>query len=73
MNARYAGVCLLDNPYHIDGVYDYEIPVDLWEEVTVGRFVTVPFGIRNQLRISEIGLDLRVSFLNPDKFLGNGH
>ncbi len=69
MNARYAGVCLLDNPYHIDGIYDYEIPVDLWEEVTVGRFVTVPFGIRNQLRIGLVSEIRDTSAYKMTKFI----
>lgn len=52
MSIRYAGVCLLDNPYHIDGIYDYGIPAEMEESVTLGSFVTVPFGIRNQLRLA---------------------
>ncbi|MBQ8212774.1 MAG: primosomal protein N' [Clostridia bacterium] len=44
----FAGVCLLDNPYSIDGIYDYEIPPHLAEEVVPGAFVTVPFGISNR-------------------------
>ena len=48
----YAGVCILDNPYHIDGIYDYEIPVELGDSVTPGRLVTVPFGVRNHVRLA---------------------
>ena len=47
-----AGVCLLDNPFPIDGIYDYRIPQDLGEEVRVGTFVTVPFGTANRHRIA---------------------
>ena len=50
MIPQFAGVCLLDNPYHIDGTYDYAIPAEMRESVTPGVFVTVPFGVRNQLR-----------------------
>ncbi len=44
----YAGVCLLDNPFAIDGVYDYRIPEELEGEVIPGVFVTVPFGTANR-------------------------
>ena len=45
-----AGVCLLDNPFPIDGIYDYRIPEELAEEICPGCFVIVPFGIANQRR-----------------------
>ena len=45
-----AGVCLLDNPFPIDGEYDYRIPEELQGEVSVGRFVSVPFGTANRKR-----------------------
>ncbi len=45
---RCAGVCLLDNPFTIDGVYDYRIPEELLDEVHEGVFVTVPFGTANR-------------------------
>ena len=47
-----AGVCLLDNPFHIDGVYDYKIPQWLAEDVREGSFVTVPFGVANHRRMA---------------------
>ena len=47
-----AGVCLLDNPFPIDGVYDYRIPEELLEEVHPGVFVTVPFGTANHRRLA---------------------
>ena len=50
MTAQYAAVSLLDAPYHIDGLYDYAIPPEIREAVLPGVFVTVPFGIHNQLR-----------------------
>jgi primosomal protein N' (replication factor Y) len=43
-----AGVCVLDNPYAIDGIYDYRIPQELTEDVRPGVFVTVPFGTVNR-------------------------
>lgn len=49
---RYAGVCLLDNPYSIDGIYDYVIPEELAGEIFAGSFVTVPFGTANQRRLA---------------------
>jgi len=49
---RIAGVRLLDNPYFIDGVYDYRIPPELEDEVSVGGFVTVPFGRSNVMRLA---------------------
>ncbi len=45
-----AGVCLLDNPFPIDGIYDYRIPRELAEEIHLGSFVVVPFGIANHRR-----------------------
>ncbi len=47
-----AGVCLLDNPFPIDGIYDYRIPSELAEQVLVGTFVTVPFGTANRRRLA---------------------
>ena len=47
-----AGVCLLDNPFSIDTIYDYRIPEELTQEVAVGAFVTVPFGIANHRRLA---------------------
>ncbi len=52
MSGRYAGVCLLDNPFPIDGVYDYRIPEELAEDVKRGVFVTVPFGTANHRRLA---------------------
>ena len=50
--SRFAGVCLLDNPFSIDGVYDYVIPEELAGEISAGSFVTVPFGTANQRRLA---------------------
>ena len=49
-----AGVCLLDNPFSIDGVYDYRVPEELEQEARPGAFVTVPFGTANQRRLALI-------------------
>ena len=43
-----AGVCVLGNHFSEDGVYDYAIPPEMGDAVYAGRFVTVPFGIRNR-------------------------
>ncbi|MBR3895021.1 MAG: primosomal protein N' [Clostridia bacterium] len=45
-----AGVCLLENPFPIDGIYDYRIPEELAEDIHLGSFVVVPFGIANNRR-----------------------
>ena len=50
--SRFAGVCLLDNPYSIDGIYDYVIPEELAGDISAGSFVTVPFGTANQRRLA---------------------
>ncbi len=52
MHAEVAGVCLLDNPFPIDGIYDYRIPSELDGQVVVGAFVTVPFGTANHRRLA---------------------
>ena len=52
LRAQYAGVCLLDNPFPIDGIYDYRIPEELESEVAPGAFVTVPFGTANHRRLA---------------------
>lgn len=52
MSMHYAGVCLLDNPFSIDEIYDYAIPEELECEVRPGTFVTVPFGTANHRRIA---------------------
>lgn len=52
MNAEVAGVCLLDNPFPIDGIYDYRIPAELSEQLVVGAFVMVPFGTANHRRLA---------------------
>ncbi len=50
--SNYAGVSLLDNPFSIDGIYDYRIPEELAQDVCPGSFVTVPFGTANHRRLA---------------------
>ena len=45
---QYAGVYILDVPYHIDKIYDYYIPADLVGKILPGQFVTLPFGNSNR-------------------------
>ena len=52
LRSFFAGVCLLENPFPIDGIYDYRIPEELDGDVVPGAFVTVPFGITNQRRLA---------------------
>ncbi len=40
---------MFGNRFSEDGTYDYAIPPEMGEAVYPGRFVTVPFGIRNRL------------------------
>ena len=50
--AEYAGLHILRSPYHIDNAYDYFLPPHLRSEVSVGDFVTVPFGVGNTREIA---------------------
>ncbi len=52
MEASVARVYLLDAPYHIDKLYDYYIPEELRGTVTVGGFVSVPFGGGNRKQLA---------------------
>lgn len=45
---EYASVYILDNPYSIDGTYDYFIPAEMRDTLVRGAFVTVPFGKGNR-------------------------
>ncbi len=44
----YAIVYLLDVPYHIDRSYTYYIPTELHDSISIGSFVSVPFGNGNR-------------------------
>ncbi len=48
MEKVYAGVYLLDAPYHLDRIFEYYVPEELREGITEGSFVTVPFGGGNR-------------------------
>lgn len=49
---EYAGIHILKNPFHIDNTFDYFIPPDLRENLSVGDFVVVPFGNSNKREIA---------------------
>ncbi|MBQ8416134.1 MAG: primosomal protein N', partial [Clostridia bacterium] len=61
----FAGVCLLDNPFSIDGIYDYRIPEELEQEVRAGSFVTVPFGTANR-RMLALVTEIKESSSYPE-------
>lgn len=50
--SEYAGLHILKSPYHIDNAFDYFIPPHLRDEVRVGDFVSVPFGVSNKREIA---------------------
>ena len=50
--SEYAGLHILSNPFHIDAAYDYFIPPDLRDSISVGDFVAVPFGNSNKREIA---------------------
>ncbi len=50
----YAGVYLLDNPYSIDNIYEYFIPLELRDMICRGAFVGVPFGRGNRKHIAVV-------------------
>ena len=49
---EYAKLYLLDNPYSIDGTYDYFIPHSMRGEIGRGSFVSVPFGRSNRRQMA---------------------
>ncbi len=51
---EYAAVYLLDNPYCIDNLFDYFIPLEMRGEIFPGRFVTVPFGRGNRKQMAVV-------------------
>ena len=50
MTSLYAGICLLDVPHALDRVFDYTVPDTLRDVVSVGSFVSVPFGRSNRVQ-----------------------
>ncbi len=65
MRGAFAGVCVLDNPFYVDGVYDYLIPAEIEDSVEPGRLVTVPFGISNHQRVGVV-VEVRASSAYKD-------
>ena len=49
--SEYAGIHILDAPYHIDNEFDYFIPPQFRSDLTRGDFVAVPFGTANRRKI----------------------
>ncbi len=54
MENSVARVYLLDAPYHIDKLYDYYIPDELRNMLSVGGFAAVPFGGGNKKQLALI-------------------
>ncbi len=52
MTKEYACVYLLDAPFCIDRAYDYYIPHEMRGSVSVGSFVSVPFGNGNRQKLA---------------------
>ena len=50
MSRQYANVIIDIVHTAVDRVFQYEIPEELWEELSVGMKVRVPFGKGNRLR-----------------------
>ena len=51
---EYASMYLLDNPFCIDNVYTYFIPLSMRGEIRRGSFVTVPFGRGNRKQMGVV-------------------
>ncbi len=56
----YAGVRILDVPYHLDRTYEYYIPSHLEDSVSVGTVVSVPFG-RGNRKTAAVVIDVKDS------------
>lgn len=48
MYQLYAGVYILDIPYHADKIYDYYVPLTMRSSVKVGMIAAVPYGKNNR-------------------------
>ena len=60
---------MFGNHFSEDGVYDYAVPPEMGDAVYAGRFVTVPFGIRNR-PCTGIVLEVRdTSLYSEHKFI----
>lgn len=49
--SEYAGIHILDAPYHIDHEFDYFIPPQFRSDLFRGDFVAVPFGTSNRRKL----------------------
>ena len=47
----YAGVHIINAPYHIDKLYSYHLPIELEKKVKIGSIVVVPFGGANKQKL----------------------
>ncbi len=56
--ALVAGLCILENPFGIDSIYDYEVPPHLTDVIRVGMLAVVPFGKANR-RVTALVHELR--------------
>lgn len=62
------GVALENTAYHFDKLYDYSVPADLADKVSLGNRVIVPFGKSNARRQ---GVILRINDEQPSAKLKN--
>ncbi len=68
MTKEFAGVYILDIPYHADRMYDYYIPAELDGIVAVGSIVCVPYGNGNRKMsalVTEIKGETKLENLKP--------
>ena len=52
--SEYAGIHILDAPYHIDNEFDYFVPPHFRSDLNRGDFVAVPFGTSNRRKIGVV-------------------
>ena len=52
--SEYAGIHILDAPYHIDNEFDYFVPPHFRSDLNRGDFVAVPFGTANRRKIGVV-------------------
>ena len=58
MTYEYAGVYILDIPFHADRMYDYYIPAELNGKVIPGTIVSVPYGNGNR-KMSAVTIEIK--------------
>ena len=44
----YAGIVIEVDHYGLDNIFTYKVPEDLYEEVSIGKRVAIPFGMGNK-------------------------